>query len=161
MLLNYGVEEDRWESFGLQGGPARPSLRRSVLCVRWKDWCWNWNSSTLATWCEELTHLKRPWCWESLKAGGEGDDIGWDGLMASPTQWTWIWASSRSWWWTGKPGVLQSWGRKELDTTEQLNWTEPFHSLGDFPDPEVKSGFPACRLSPCIAGGFLLSEAPR
>ena len=45
--------------------------------------------------------LKRPWCWERSKAGGEGDDRGWDGCMASPTQWTWVWASSRSWWWTG------------------------------------------------------------
>ena len=58
-------------------------------------------------WCEELTHWKRPWCWERLKAGGEGDDRGWDGWMASPTRWTWVWASSGSWWWTGKPGVLQ------------------------------------------------------
>ena len=48
----------------------------------WKDWCWGWNSNTLATWCEELTHLKRPWCWEILKVGGEGDDRGWDGWMA-------------------------------------------------------------------------------
>ena len=41
-------------------------------------WCWSWNSNTLATWCEELTHLKRPWCWEKLKTGGEGDHKGWD-----------------------------------------------------------------------------------
>ena len=66
------------------------------------------NSNTLATWCKELTHWKRPWCWERLKAGGEGDDRGWDGWMASPTQWTWVWVNSRSWWWTGKSGVLQS-----------------------------------------------------
>ena len=51
---------------------------------------------------------KDPWCWERLKAGGEGDDRGWDGWMASLTQWTWVWVSSRSWWWTGKPGVRQS-----------------------------------------------------
>ena len=86
------------------------TARRSVLGVYWKDWCWSWNSNTLATWCEELTHLKRPWCWEGLKAGGEGDNRSWDDWMASPTQWTWVWASSRSWWWTGKPGVLQSMG---------------------------------------------------
>ena len=54
-------------------------------------------TDTLATWCEELTHLKRPWCWERLKAGGEGDDRGWDGWMASPTQWTWVWVNSGSW----------------------------------------------------------------
>ena len=68
--------------------------------------------------------LKRPWCWERLKVGGEGDDRGWDGLMASPTQWTWVWVNSGSWWWTGRPGVLQSIGRKESDMTERLNWTE-------------------------------------
>ena len=51
-------------------------LKRSVLGVHWKDWFWSWNPNTLATWCEELTHLKRPWCWERLKEGGEGDDRG-------------------------------------------------------------------------------------
>ena len=56
--------------------------------------------------CEVLTHLKRSWCWERLRAGGEVDDRGWEGWMASPTQWTWVWVSSRSWWWTGRPGVL-------------------------------------------------------
>ena len=60
----------------------------------------------LATWGEELTHLKRPWCWESLKAGGEGDDRGWDGWIASPTPWTWVWVNSRCWWRAGRPGVL-------------------------------------------------------
>ena len=70
---------------------------------------------------EELTHLKRPWCWERLKAGGEGDDRGWDGWMASPTQWTWVWASSGSWWWTGRPGVLQSTGL--LRVTWLSEWT--------------------------------------
>ena len=62
-----------------------------------KDWCWSWNSNTLATWWEELSHLKRPWCWERLRAGGEGDDRGWDGWMASLTQWTWVWVDSGSW----------------------------------------------------------------
>ena len=61
----------------------------------------------LATWCEEPTHWKRPWCWERLRAGREGRDRGWDGGMASPTQWTWVWASFRRWWRTGKPGMLQ------------------------------------------------------
>ena len=64
--------------------------------VHWKDWCWSWNFNSLATWCEELTHLKRPWCWERLRAGGEGDDRGWDGWMASLIQWTWVWVVSRS-----------------------------------------------------------------
>ena len=87
--------------------PVHPQGDQS-LNIHWKDWCWSWNSNTLATWWEELTHWKRPWCWEGLKAGGEGDDRGWDGWMASPTQRTWVWASSRSWWRTQKPGVLQS-----------------------------------------------------
>ena len=61
------------ESLGLQEDPTSPSWRRSVLGVHWKDWCWSWNSNTLATWCKELTHWKRPCCWEGLGAGGEGD----------------------------------------------------------------------------------------
>ena len=81
----------------------------------------------LATWCKELTHWKRPWCWERLKAGGEGDDRGWDGWMASPTQWTWVWVNSGSRWWTGRPGVLQSMGSQRVghDWAIELNWTEP------------------------------------
>ena len=60
--------------------------------------------------CEELTHWNRHWCWERLKAGGEGDDRGWGVWMASPTRWSWVWVSSGSWWWIGKPGMLQSMG---------------------------------------------------
>ena len=56
---------------------------------------------------EELTHWKRPWCWEGLGAGGEGDDRGWEGWMASPTRWTWVCVNSGSWWWTGRSGVVQ------------------------------------------------------
>ena len=89
-------------------------LRKSVLNIHWKDWCWSWNSNTLATWCEELTHLKRPWYWERLKARREVDDRGWNGSMASPTQWTWVWVNSGSWWWTGRPGVLQSMGSQRV-----------------------------------------------
>ena len=123
MLLNCGVGEDSWESLGLQVDPTSPFWRSSVLGVHWKDWCWSWNSNTLVTWCEELTHLRRPWCWERLTAGGEGDNRGWDGWMASPTQWTWVWVDSGSWWWIGRPGMLRLWGCKESDT-EQLYWTE-------------------------------------
>ena len=99
-------------------------LRKSVLNIHWKDWCWSWSwsSNTLATWCKELAHLKRPWCWERLKVGGEGDNRGWDGWIASPTQWTWVWVSSRSWWWTGKPVVLQSMGSQRVGH-DWLNWT--------------------------------------
>ena len=70
----------------------------------------------ISSWCEELSHWKRPWCWERLKAVGEGEVRGWDGWMASLTQWTWVWASSGSWWWTGKPG--------EQSRTWLSDWTE-------------------------------------
>ena len=79
--------------------------RRSNLKIHWKDWCWSWNSNTLATWFEELTHWKRPWCWERLKTGGEGDDRGRDDWVVSLTQWTWIWANCGRWWRTGKQNV--------------------------------------------------------
>ena len=95
--------------------------RRSVLNIHWKDWCWSWNSSTLATWFKELTHWKRPWCWERLRAGGEGETenkiVGWH-----------HWLDGREF--EKAPGVgdgqgslacCSSWGHKESDTTEQLN----------------------------------------
>ena len=76
--------------------------------------------------CKELTDLKRPWCWERLKAGGEGDNRGWDGWMASLTQWTWVWVNSGSWWWTGRPGVLQSMRSQRVghDWATELNWKQ-------------------------------------
>ena len=88
-------------------------------------------AETLATWCEELTHWKRPWCWEGLGAGGEGDDRGWDGWMASPTQWTWVWVNSGSWWWTGRPGVLWFMESQRVGhnwATELTDRTDPFPS---------------------------------
>ena len=114
MLLNCGVGEDSWESLGLQGDPTSPSWRRSVLGVHWKDWCWSWNSNTLATWWEELSHWKRPWCWEGLGTGGEGDNRGWDGWMASLTWWAWVWVNSGCLWWTGRPGVLRFMGSQRV-----------------------------------------------
>ena len=102
-----GVGEDSWESLGLQGDQTSQSKRKSVLNIHWMDWCWSWSHNPLATWCGELTHWKRLWCWEMLKTGGEGDNRGWDGWMVSLTRWTRVWASSGSWWWTGKPGMLQ------------------------------------------------------
>ena len=126
MLLNCGVGEDSWESLGLQGDPTSPFWRKSVLGVHWKGWCWSWNSNTLATWCKKLTHLKNPWCSERLRAGGEGDDREWDGCMTSPTQCTWVWVNSGSWWWTVRPGVLRFMGSQRVgyDWTTKLNWTE-------------------------------------
>ena len=69
------------------------NLKGNQLSIHWKDWCWSWSSNNLATWCEQLTHWKRPWFWERLKAEGEKGIRGWDGWMASPMQWTWTWAN--------------------------------------------------------------------
>ena len=126
MLLNCAVGEDSWESLGLQGDPTNPFWRSSALGVLWREWCWSWSSSTLATSCKELTHWKRLWCWEGLGAGREGNDRGWDGWMASPTRWTWVWVNSGSWWWTGKPGVLRFMGSQRVrhDWATELTWTE-------------------------------------
>ena len=126
MLLNCGVGEDSWESLGLQGDPTSPFWRRSALGFLWREWCWSWNSSTLATSCEELTHWKRLWCWEGLGAGGEGDARGWDGWIASLTRWTWVWVNSGSLRWTGRPGVLRFMGSQRVGHywATELNWTE-------------------------------------
>ena len=130
MLLNCGAGEDSWESLGLQRDLTSPFWRRSVLGFLWKEWCSSWNSSTLATSCEALTHWKRLWCWEGLGAGGEGVGRGWDGWMASPTRWTWVWVNSGSWWWIGRPGMLRFMGSQRVthDWATELNWTEFIHS---------------------------------
>ena len=95
-----------------------------LFCFLWREWCWSWNSNTLATSCEELSHWKSLWCWEGLGAGGEGDDRGWGGWMASRTRWRWVWVNSRSWWLTGRPGVLQFMGSQRVgyDWATELNW---------------------------------------
>ena len=99
----------------------------------------------------------RLWCWERLKAGGEGDDKGWDGWMTSPTQWRWVWANSGSWWWTRRPGVLQSMRSQRVghDWDTELNWTELSHFLlqGIFSNPGIKL------VSPSLAGGFFTTLA--
>ena len=104
-------------------------LTPTTICLSRDGW-WSFvsckveNSSTLATWCEALTHWKRPWCWEGLRAGGEEDDRGWDGWMASPTRWAWVWVNSLVGDGQGGLACCDSWGHKELHTTERLNWTE-------------------------------------
>ena len=90
---------------------------------------WSWNSNTLATWCEELIHWKRPWCWERLRAGEEGDDRGWDSWMASSTRWTWVWVDSGVGDGQGGLACCSSRGCKESDTSEWLNWTELLYNI--------------------------------
>ena len=81
----------------------------------------------LATWCKELTHWKTPRCWERLRTWWEGDDRGWDHWMASLTRWTWVWVDCGSWWWTGRPDVLQFMGSQSQ--TRLSNWTELLHTI--------------------------------
>ena len=123
MLLNCRVGEESWESPEIQ--PVHPKGDQSWVFIG----STNAEAETpniLATWCEELTYLKKPWCWERLRARGEGDDRGYDDWMASPTWWTWVWVDSRSWWWTGRPGVLQFMGSQRVgyDWVTVLNCTE-------------------------------------
>ena len=112
MLLNCGVGEDSWESLGLHGDPTSPFWRRSALGFLWWEWCWSWNSSTLAISCEDLT--------QEEKGTTEDEMAGWH-----------HWLSGREFVWTlgvgdGQGGLAccDSWGRKESDTTEWLNWTK-------------------------------------
>ena len=92
--------------------PNQSILKKSILNIHRTHWCWS--SNILATWWEAPTHWKRSWWWERLKAGGEGDNRGWDIWMALPIKWTWVWANSGKLWWTGKPGVLQSMGLQRV-----------------------------------------------
>ena len=81
--------------------------------------------------------IGKDWCWEGLRAGGEGDNRGWDGWMASPTRWTWVWVNSGSWWWTGRPGVLWFMGLQRVghDWVTELNWTEQCIKIPIAPHP--------------------------
>ena len=122
MLLTCGVGEDSWEALGHQGDQISQFQRKLILNSHWKGWCWSWSSNTLVTWCEEPTCWKRPWCWERLQAGGEGDNRGRDGWMASLIQWTWVWTSlwemlrDREPWCAAGFGVTKS-------HTQVSNWT--------------------------------------
>ena len=103
--------------------PPSPHFLPSFLSSLHSLYILTASSNTLVIWCEELTHWKRPWCWEDWRQE-KGDDRGWDGWMTSPTQWTWVWASSRSWWWTERPGVVLSIGSQRVrhDWVTELNW---------------------------------------
>ena len=115
-----GIGEDSWESLGLQGDPTSPSERKSVLNINWKDWCSSWNSNTLVTWCEELTHLKRPWCWERLKEKGMTEDEMVDGITDSMDMGMnklQELVMNREAWPAAVHGVTKSW-------TQPSDWTE-------------------------------------
>ena len=126
-LLNCGVGEDSWESLGQQGDQTSQCSRKTVLNIHCKNWCWS--SNPLATWCEVPTHWKRLWCWERLRAGGEAGNKGWDGWMASLTQWTWVWANSKRQWKTGKSGMLQSMGLQRVGHNWVTKWQQAFFNL--------------------------------
>ena len=98
--------------------------RKSVLNIHWKDWCWSWNSNILATWCKELTHWKRPWCWERLNACGERDNREWDGLIASLTHGYKFEKAAKVVDGQGGLACCSLWGCKKSDTNEWLNWID-------------------------------------
>ena len=158
ILFTCGVGGDSWEPLGLQGDQTSQSTgligRKSTLCIHWKDWCWRWSSNILATWCEELTHWKRPWCWERLRAGGEGDDRGWDGWMSPPIQRTLVWASSGRQWRTGKPGMLQFTGWQRIAHNWAMNNKMQWKVL----DYEVYCYIVCFIQSMCIKLNFLNPE---
>ena len=107
-----------WVNSGSWWWTGRPGVLRFMESQRvGHDW------ATELNWTEELAHWKRPWCWEIVKAGGEGDNRGWDGWMASLTQWTWVWANSGRWWRTEKPGVLHALHGVSNSQTWLNDWT--------------------------------------
>ena len=121
MLLNCGVGEDSWESLGLHG-PVH--AKGDQFWVFLEGLMLKLKLQYFGHLMRELTHWKRPWCWERLRARG-GHDRRWDGWMVSRTQWTWVWVDSGSWWWTGRPGMLQFMGLQRVghNWVTELNWT--------------------------------------
>ena len=120
MLLNCGVGEDSWESFGLQGDPTH--LMEIIIVVSLEGMMLKLKLQYFGHLMWRVDSLEKLWCWEGLGAG-ERDDRGWDGWMASPTQWTWVCADSRRWWRTGKPSVLWSTGMQSQ--TRLTDWAKP------------------------------------
>ena len=129
MILSFLLDRNYWDLYWTQIYKLTCGFIKTENLIKSKQWaeyssegCWSWNTNTLATWCEEPTHWKRPWFWERLKTEEKGRE--WDGWMALPTQWIWVWVGFRSWWWTGKPGVLQSMGSQRVihDWVTELNW---------------------------------------
>ena len=112
--------------YGCESWTIKKAERRRT--DTFKLWCWG--RLLRVPWPQEIKLVnpkgKRLWCWEGLGAGGEGDDRRWDGWMASLTRWMWVWVNSRSWWWTGRPGMLRFMGSQRVrhDWVTELNWKE-------------------------------------
>ena len=131
MLLNCGVGEDSWESLDCKEiQPAHSKGDQFWVFIGRTDV----EAETPIFWPPDVKGwlIGKDWCWERLRAGEEGDDRGWDGWIASPTQWTWVWVNSRNWWWMGRPGVLQfMWSQRvRHDWATELNWTDLFGCIG-------------------------------
>ena len=140
--------------------PDCPSswLALKILDLPSQDWCWSWNSNILVTWSEEMTHLETLMLGK-IESGRRRDNRGWDGWMESLTQWTWVWLNSRSWWWTGSPGVLQSMGLQWVrhNWATELNWSElsqPLWCISQFHAINLLM----YNIFPYISGGSWLTD---
>ena len=122
MLLNCGIKEDWWVPWSARSNQS--ILKENFSEYSLEGLMLKLKLQNFGHLIQRTDSLERPWCWERLKAGGEGDDRGYDGWMASPTRWTWVWVNSGSWWWTGKPDMLQSIGLQRIghDWVTELNW---------------------------------------
>ena len=127
VLLNCGVGEDSWESLGLQGDQTSHFYRKLFLHIIGRT-VLKLKLQYFGHLMERTDSLEIPWCWERLKARGEGDNRGWDSWMASPTRWTWVWVDSGCWWWTGRPLMLQFTGSQRVghDWANELNWARTY-----------------------------------
>ena len=127
VLLNCGVGEDSWESLGLQGDQTSHFYRKLFLNIIGRT-VLKLKLQYFGHLMERTDSLEIPWCWERLKARGEGDNRGWDSWMASPTRWTWVWVDSGCWWWTGRPLMLQFTGSQRVghDWANELNWARTY-----------------------------------
>ena len=124
MLLNCGVGEDSWVPWTARRS-NQSTLKISPGCSL-KGLMLKLKLQYFGHLMQRADSFERPWCWERLRTWGEGDDRGWDGWMSSPTQWVWVWVDSRSWWWTGRPGVLRFMGLQRVrhNWATEMNWTE-------------------------------------
>ena len=126
MLLNCGVGEDSWESLGLQGDPSSPFLKAISPGISLEGMMLKLKLQYFGHLMRRVDSLEKTLMLGGMGVGGEGDGRGWDGWMASLTRWMRVWVNSGSWWWTGRPGVLQFMGSQRVghNWVTELNWTE-------------------------------------